>query len=80
MAQGKKTGGRKKGTPNKATELLARQAHPLVKKADARIQQILDGKLPCMVCHGKGKTKHISRHAARTNTSCVHAKAATGMG
>lgn len=79
MAAGKKTGGRKKGSLNKLTLALGRQSDPLVSKANERIQQILDGKLPCSVCRGKGRTpyqpaKGESKLLDRTCQSCYGSK------
>ncbi len=57
MALGKKTGGRRPGSKNKITKLMQDALQPLIGKAQSLAEQVLDGKLPCGVCHGKGKTK-----------------------
>lgn len=58
MAQGKKTGGRKKGSINRKTKLKQKLTSGLpVEKGVAFAELVLDGKVPCGVCHGKGKTK-----------------------
>lgn len=56
---GERRGGRQKGIVNKTTKiiqgLIGGNAH---QTAEQRLQQIVDGRLPCQKCHGKGKTKY----------------------
>lgn len=62
MALGKKTGGRKQGSLNRTTILKEQLTHGLpIEKGVAFAELVLDGKVPCGVCHGKGKTKFQPR-------------------
>lgn len=79
MANGKKTGGRKKGSINKLTAAMDRQADPLVLHSNVKIRQILEGKLPCTVCRGKGRTRYQpakgeNKLLDRTCQSCYGSK------
>lgn len=72
-------GGRKAGTPNQSTLTVIRQGSEIVKVASQRIQQILNGKLPCSVCRGKGMTKYQPKGPTgetheRTCQSCYGSK------
>ena len=62
MALGRKTGGRVKGS---RTLQIQRQGNRLVIKASERIRQILEGKLPCSVCRGVGRTKYQPKGPGR---------------
>jgi hypothetical protein len=72
MAFGRKTGGRKAGTPNKSTGYLA--AKPADFSPFAQAILIAKNKLPCTVCRGTGKTKYrvpnSDKIAQRTCESC----------
>lgn len=62
MAAGKKTGGRRKGSVNRYTKLKQQVTLGLpIDKAVAFSELVLDGKVPCGVCHGRGKTKFQPR-------------------
>lgn len=62
MALGRKTGGRVKGSVNRTTKLKNQLTSGLpVEKGVAFATLVLDGKVPCGVCHGKGKTKYQPR-------------------
>lgn len=62
MALGKKTGGKVKGSKNRITKLKEKLAGGLpIEKGVAFAELVLDGKVPCGVCHGKGKTKFQPR-------------------
>lgn len=54
---GKKWGGRTKGTPNKHTASIQSLIEGLVEKGKSYVEQVLDGSVPCGVCHGEGKTR-----------------------
>ena len=76
MALGRKTGGRVKGS---RTIQIQRQGNRLVIKASERIRQILEGKLPCSVCRGVGRTKYQpkgpdGKTSDRTCLSCYGSK------
>jgi len=75
MALGRKTGGRKPGSVNKLTKMVRAVLDPLIDKSHLLVEQVLDGKLPCGVCRGKGKTKYQpakgeNRLLERTCQSC----------
>jgi DnaJ-class molecular chaperone len=58
---GEHRGGRKKGVVNRTTKLIQGLImSPAHETATERLQQIVEGKLPCQKCHGKGKTKYQS--------------------
>ena len=67
MAQGGKRpgSGRPKGSKDTITQLvrakIANSLDGLIKEAENTVEQILYSKLPCGVCHGKGKTKFQAR-------------------
>ena len=63
MALGRKTGGRKKGSVNRFKRLREQckiEELP-IEKGVIFAEMVLDGKVPCGVCHGKGKTKYQPR-------------------
>ena len=56
---GERRGGRQKGSVNKTTKLLQGLGNdPAHATASERLRQIVEGRLPCQKCHGKGKTKY----------------------
>src|SRR5271166_2274597 len=56
-APGERRGGRRKGSRNKNSLAIEHRGNPMVLLSSTRVQQILEGKMPCSVCRGKGKTK-----------------------
>jgi len=59
MAFGKKTGGRQKGTPNKASLGIQERLQAMGVSCDPFyvLAIVANGTVPCGVCFGKGKTK-----------------------
>ena len=61
VPKGVRIGGRQKGSKNRIDRGKAHQSSHIVALASDRIRQILEGKLPCSVCRGKGKTQFQPR-------------------
>lgn len=69
---GRKTGGRKRGTPNKSTGYLAAREAAGVNPWEIAFD-IIAQRYPCTVCHGEGATTYRTRAgqtATRTCESC----------
>jgi len=63
MALGRKTGGRKPGSVNRFKRLREQSnvSGLPIEKGVIFAEMVLDGKVPCGVCHGKRKTKFQPR-------------------
>lgn len=74
MAPRKRKRGRPPGALNKTTEAFLESINGLVVLSNNKIQQILDGTLPCSTCKGRGKTrfqpKRGKKPGIRTCESC----------
>lgn len=73
--KGAKTGGRAKGTPNKATGSVQELLQRLRCDPFEGMARIANGDVPCGVCHGTGRTKFqpargLERLKERTCESC----------
>lgn len=79
MPKGAKYGGRKKGSLNKHTRVMKDLLEGIVEKGKSYVDQVLEGKVPCGVCAGKGKTRYQAAHGddrtfERTCQSCYGSK------
>lgn len=69
MALGRKTGGRKAGTPNKHTGYIAAREAAGVNPWQVAFD-IIAQRYPCTVCHGKGVTNYQTRTGQTATRVC----------